>query len=171
MDRTGDQPQRSPAPKEGRRRLLAGSRDRAARSGIFCLALRALKSKGEAFLWPRGLGCASLAHVLATHGEQRVACPCWPCLFTHRLEGCECFRGHFHVEPTHILTGEVRVETEPSESSPAGFCVLGRAQLQEAAREGLRPASLPPPGCRPRWPEGGTGPSQLPACRQCLLVP
>lgn len=126
-----DQPQRSSS-SQGGQETTAG------RQGQSCALWHFLSGHEglDVRLWP-----TCWPHTVSSEG----ACPCWPCLFTHRLEGCEYFRGHFHVEPTHILTGEVRVETEPSESPPPGFCVLGRAQLQGAAREGLHPARLPPP--------------------------
>ena len=52
------------------------------------------------------------------------------------------FCGHLHVEPTQILTGEVRVEIKPTEpnsrSSPLG-CSCQRPQV-----EGWPSASVPP---------------------------
>ena len=40
---------------------------------------------------------------------------CWPHVSIYGLEGLQRLCGPFHVEPTQILTGKVRVEIKPSE--------------------------------------------------------
>lgn len=71
------------------------------------------------------------------------------------------FCGHLHVEPTQILTGEVRVEIKPSEPN-SRFPPWGAAARGRKWKTGPLPASLP--GLRASRPEkGGRGCLELQA--------
>lgn len=81
---------------------------------------------------------------LPVSAVHREVLPLWAIVFHEWTWGLQMFCGHFHAEPTQILTGEVRVD-KPS---------------------GPRPR-LPLPGCSCRRPHL---PGCLPGCQQPGLV-
>lgn len=81
----------------------------------------------------------------------------------------QIFHGHFYVEHTQFLTGEVRVEIKLSK--PDSRCLRPGMQLQETTRVKVLVLPVSPQGhgqCRPagRWLRW----SEFQALRQDLLV-
>lgn len=93
-----------------------GNRRRAEGCGTLSLGQRTLESKGEL---PQPRGCVSWVHggssLPGSGGAQEGPFLGGPCVSIHGLGGLQMFCGHFHVEPTQFLTGEVRVEIKPLE--------------------------------------------------------
>lgn len=65
---------------------------------------------------------------------------CWPHVSINGLQGLQRLCGPFHVEPTQILTGEVRVEIKPSEPNsrlPPLWCSCQKPQVEGLPSAGV----------------------------------